>query len=60
MYGSLRMHCSYSPNQRFGGAVEDVPEGEGAPAGATEAARVAHKDEARVEVQRGGRRRKLE
>ena len=49
----------HSPNERFGGAIEDVPECEGAPAGAAEAARVAHQDEKGVKVQRGGRRRKL-
>ena len=65
-YGKEQTICSkhassyHSPNERFGGAVEDVPECEGAPAGAAEAAGVAHQDEAGVEVQRGGRRRELQ
>ena len=60
LHVSTLANSLHSPNERLGGAVEDVPECEGASAGAAEAAGVAHEDEARVEVQRGGRRRKLE
>ena len=49
-----------SPDECLGGAIENVPEGERASAGSAEAAGVADEDEAGVEVQRGGRRRKLE
>ena len=60
MFLRWRTASIHSPNERLGGAVEDVPECEGSPAGAAEAAGVAHQDEAGVEVQRGGRRRELE
>ena len=51
---------SHPPNECLRGAVEDVPEGERAPAGPSEAAGVADEDELRVEVERGRRGRELE